>query len=43
MYMSQQEEQSEPNPHMLSAEDNITLTQHLMGHNRYGCRKFESI
>ncbi|XP_020249871.1 uncharacterized protein LOC109827287 [Asparagus officinalis] len=36
VYMSQQEEQSEPDPHMLSAEDNITLTQHLMGHNRRG-------
>ncbi|XP_020250138.1 uncharacterized protein LOC109827545 [Asparagus officinalis] len=36
VYISQEEEQTEPDPHMLSAEDNITLTQHLMGHNRRG-------
>ena len=34
MYISQEEEQTEPDPHMLSAEENINLTQNLMGHNR---------
>ncbi|XP_020266212.1 uncharacterized protein LOC109841672 [Asparagus officinalis] len=35
VYISQ-EEQTEPDPHMFSAEENINLTQNLMGHNRRG-------
>ncbi|XP_020253907.1 uncharacterized protein LOC109830968 [Asparagus officinalis] len=36
VYISQEEEQTESDPHMLSAEENINLTQNLMGHNRRG-------
>ncbi|XP_020259554.1 uncharacterized protein LOC109836024 [Asparagus officinalis] len=36
VYMLQEGEQGEPDSHMLSAEDNITLTQNLMGDNRRG-------
>ncbi|XP_020246979.1 uncharacterized protein LOC109824741 [Asparagus officinalis] len=43
VYILQEEEQTEPDPYMLSAEENITLTQNLMGHNRRGRYPLHSV